>query len=391
MKPTQYEECLWADVKAEVQALDPLLFQSIETFGPTSQHTLCKARYPYGVEILKNGVFESAGTFPYTLVLKRHLEVYLSYQNICIPAFGTVKPGTLLKVPDEPQALWNWSSGARSLFTLPKISENGGFGKLQKSFALAAPKPANLSDHWAVFREIANQKETGSQWTSEVLFFSKAWSEWTPPNIWQPALWARNQFAWNLIFSTFQLEKLTKINPYIMDAMKQLVGVGMGAQPGFSPACDDSTAPIRALQQVFLDIYKVDYAPIIMTSACLNEAHPIYYSPEYFTGTAFSLNNRRLSTKIADLYEIKTLLRKFLHFVKATQVEPQKTLLLERLSTVQYDFFHSHYQDYREVHPVEKIFEDDPSFRVAAHRPDLPLPVNSSFLNGCVRIMKKAM
>lgn len=389
LKPTQYETCLWEEVKAEVEALDPVLFQSIEAFGPTSKHTLFKARYPYGAEILKNGVFASGESYPFVLVLKKNLEFYLNYQSVSVSPFGVLKPGTLLGKSTEPHALWNLSSGARSLFILPKIAESGGFGKLQKKFSLGAPKPVALRDHWEVFRELVNHPECSANWSSEVLFFGETWSEWTPPTAWQPPVWTRNQFAWDLIFSTFQIEKLTKVNPYIIDVMKHLINIGMGAQAGFSPACDNENAPISTLQDIFVDIYRVDYAPVFLTSACFTE-QAVYYSPEYLTGTTFSLNSRRLSPKIADLYEIKGLLKKFFNYVKNTQTGVHKTALLELASNVQYDFFHSHYEDYMEIYPVDKLLEEDLRFVQGAGQSSLPLPVNSSFLNGCVRVSRRA-
>jgi hypothetical protein len=53
---------------------------------------------------------------------------------------------------------------------------------------------------------------------------------------------------------------------------------------------------------------------------------------------------------------------------------------------VQYDFFHSHYEDYMDIYPIDKIFEEDSSFAKASGKASLPLSINSSFLNGCIRI-----
>ncbi len=144
-------------------------------------------------------------------------EAIVSFEKKIIP-YGLMSSGTLFglwrifdTLGNHPISLWNMVSGARSLFMLPKISNNIHHTKLKKAHRLISETPKEIMDHWLVFCELAERMH--SPWTSKILFFSNAWFErlddpaWLPlkcyfyKELWDGSSFNRNKFLWNLTFS----------------------------------------------------------------------------------------------------------------------------------------------------------------------------------------------
>jgi hypothetical protein len=435
MKPSKLETVLWDDVKERVRSLDPKLADAIDAFNPGSAHPLFKATYPYGAEILKDGMLQipnqegklipldhadvpsaisdalSYNYFsnPVTFILNNSLELFFIHEDMIVSPSGLLKPGALFgtslvlnfEFAGHPQFLWSIVAGSRSLFMLPKISESMGFQKLNKTYNLQSRKPTHLIDQWAVFREIANHPDFTDPWETELLFFPKSWFDWSERSTqpfrlalfersWRSTDFNRNQFVWNVIFSVFQTEKLVRVNPYAFDTLKQIISLAMGSQPGFVPALNNLPGPVAGIQAVFRDLYRIEYAPVMLSLEKVEQHRntPLYYSLEYHTGTEFSPNNRRISTKISDLAEIKMLLRKFLTFIKRTEFNISGPIMHDLQSKIEFDFFHNHGKDYPDIFPIEQIFEEDHNFEKAGGLPALPMAQSASFLNGCIRIKR---
>lgn len=436
LKAAKLEEQLWEDIKHEVQAVDPAFFSAIEEFEPKKKHILYKASYPYGADILKEGLIQlplpngEVGSIDHPdlpqrvrdafgshfygntlgLVLKNAVEVFFLREGMIVSPFGILKAGDLFgasmilngQSSHHPRFLWNITAGSRSLFMLPKISENLGFQKLKKTYTLEdQAKPNSFLDHWSLFRDLANQPDFGEDWVVEVLFFPKVWLDWTEKrshafrlalfeNAWKATDFNRNQYIWDLIFSVFQAEKIVRGNPYALDALQYLIMLGVGAQSAFMPALNNQSAPISHIQAVFREVYKIEYAPIIMELETIynHRGGPLYCALDYPTRSEFSPNNRRVSTKIADLSEIQILLKKFLNFMKKTDIKLWGSIVEDLHSDVSFDFFHQHSKDHPDFLPIEQIFEADPHFTQAAGSFDLPLPLSAPFLNGCIRVKR---
>lgn len=438
LKPAKMEELLWADVKNEVKILDPSLFEIIEEFDPSSEYTLFKAYYPYGTEILNQGILhlpDPAGNIvsihsdaisdktrhllgynqfsnPVTLVLKNSIELFTLYKETIIPLYGIIPAGKLFgasiilndSLGDSPIFLWNMTSGARSSFLLQKMSESQGLSRLNKHFNLTISKMNSPLAHWHLFYELSNHHNFGENWCSEVLFFSKPWFDWSNKKLssfrialfekaWHATEFWRNQIIWNLVYSIFQEEKIVRMNPYIADTVKHLIAVGIGAYPAFAPAVSDFAGPFQRLQKILLEFYQIEYAPVIMCPAHISDpnVNAIYYSMEFQTSSEFSPHARQTTTKIADLYDIKEMLKKFFNFMSSAQLNITDTKLFNLKKNISYDFFHSLHEDYSGILPVTNIFIEDESFKIAANAAGslLPFSKNSSFLKGCIRIRKK--
>ncbi len=432
-------ELQWKDVRLEVAKLNPELAEIIDKIDPGPECTLFKASYPFGGEILKNGdlyipnsqgvltCFNSPqisnhvrdklnynlGSNPVSFILKNTAEFFIIRENNTIPFYGLMTPGKIFGfwrvlnpgISQHPIFIWDMSAGARSIFMLPKISETGKYNKLSRAFQLRSEKPNTLLDHWKLFKEIANHPDFGEAWTAEILFFSKEWfdrlndKEWSAfkmylfEKAWAGTEFFRNQFIWSVVFSLIQQGRNIKPNPYIADVVRHLLAMGIGALPGFAPAIDDSAGPILRLQEVFNKIYLLtDYAPIIMQPYFFNleDPRPIYYSLQYPNTIEFSPKARESSTKISDLYQIKSLLSKYLEDIFSNTLKVSGTMLYDLYEKVQYDFFHTDVEKYSGIRLSKEIPKEDSTFLQVPEGMSHDFPANSAFVRGCIRVAAKS-
>ncbi|HVV69637.1 MAG TPA: hypothetical protein VG895_00550 [Patescibacteria group bacterium] len=432
------QELLWKDVRKDVAQKNSILAKIIDELNPSSEYTLFKARYHFGSEILKNGhlyipdnkgslihlndsstpanirnkINYNLGSNPVFILLNRLAEFFIVMENHTIPLYGLIEPGKMfgtwrvlnLMGSHNPIFIWNMTAGSRSIFMLPKISETMRFGKLTRAFGLKAEKPNSLLDHWEIFREIANHPDFGETWTTEILFFSKKWfdrlddKKWSDfalylyRNAWLGSEFFRNKYLWDLVFSLILNERNIKPNPYISDTVKHLMAIGTGAFPGFASALNDEAAPIHRLQECIESIYQLEeYAPIIMHPHFLKKeiSRPIYYSLQYPTTTEFSPKSRKGSTKIFDLYQIKSLLAKYLVDIHLDELNLGDTPIFDLVEKIQYDFFHTDPENYKGIRLSKEIPEEDKTFIQTPEGMNKNFPINSPFLRGCIRISSK--
>lgn len=424
----------WKDIREEVRALNPELSEIIDKIAPAHKYPLYRARYPYGFEILKNGklyiptklgvkpidddsvstdlqndLMYNSGTSPVSLSLKNCTEIYLEQSTHTIPLYGLIHPGKIFSTwrvlntekSHAPAFLWQMTSGARSIFMLPKISETLRHNKIKKELEISCEKPRTLFDQWRVFKGIANSNITDDPWSSEILFFSGKWFKnlhdpaWSMfykhllETAWGGSEYLRNLFTWNTVYSMIQQKLDIKPNPYVADITKHLIAMGVQEMPGFAPANTDNIAPISLIQSVYEDIYGLErYAPIVLAPSFVDKNNPIYYSLEYPTALEFSPPSRANASKIHNLFEIGALIKKYLKVLSDNTLNLQQTPIGDLDSNVQYDLFHTDPENYSTISSTKKLFEEDPTFRVGKYS-NSELPESALFLRGCVRIKLK--
>lgn len=433
-----YEELTWKDVRDRVSKLNPQLAKIIDDINPPKSHVLIKVSCPYGSEILKGGVLHlplkggewvpyhdarfdkhlkelfayNVGSNPISMLLKNTAELFFELEDRAIP-FAIIPPGKLFgtwKILDGSVQycpagfFWGLTAGARSVFLLPKISEAGGYSRLKKQCGVVLDKAKNLLDHWKVFKEIADTEPANKKWETEFLFFSGYWFEhksdkaWVAFNYyltqsaWEGSIYWRNQFIWSTIFSIIQKKIHVKSPIYILNIIKQLLGIATGSLLGFQPALDDSLAPVSYLQNVFSNIYNLkNLAPVIMQPATFNlsdpNASPVYYSLQYPTSVEFSPKPNDKTSTLVDLYYVQYYLRKYVEEILHGTLNDRTTLLYVAAKTVQFDYFHNNTGSHKEIRESQSIFTEDESFQKSFEKySNKVFPKISSFLNGCIRL-----
>ena len=433
------EEFKWQDVRDDFNAHHPDLSRIIDDLNPSPDLTLFKCSYPFGSEILKHGLLQvpnkkgilvplndeqiehsireklnyNRWSNPVSLIVKNSAETSMVDGAHTIPLYGSMGPGKIFgtwlvlggSLRYTPIFLWNMTAGARSMFMLPKISENSGFDRLKNTFNLKVEKPRALMEHWEIFRELYSHKEFNEKWNLEIIYFSKKWFDslndkkfihfksYLMNIAWEGSEFWRNQFIWRLLLSLVKEELGVKPKADIDDQVRHLLSMGIGVMPGFAPSIDDKYGPISRIQEIIQSVYQLDrYAPIIMTSESLSFDNPvpIYYSSQYSTAIEFSPPSREGATKIMTLHKIKNLLHKYLSGINNNAFFTEETIFNDLPNIIQYDFFHPNREYHVDVRPSHVIPQEDPRFLMNFKNNNNNLfPAFSSFVRGCVRVMVK--
>ncbi len=360
-------ELAWKDIKHRVAQIQPTLYAVIDALSPPDHFKLYLARYGYGKKIIDNGkvVLPSHpslnySSVPITLILDKHCELFHE-TNDAIASLAVLKPGKIIGAQDllESDKLpfftqgFNLTSGARSIFMLPRISDANGHARLKKAFSIDAPLPKNLQHEWQTFSQLAAQGDKESPWQSEVLFFGKQWfdhikddKDWLKlrlfliENAWLEAKNSFAQLSHNFMWESLGAELAKahlKIEPYLLETAKYVVSLCLGAGVGFKIAdTSEHSAPTNFIQQAYLEYYGLkSYAPLMMVPGYYEHSQgKIYYSLQFPNSLISVPRLKNSSNVISMLRELKTIFQ----FLKNQQLDPTMYAYIKQFS---FDFYHS--------------------------------------------------
>jgi len=431
-----FRKISWADIRNHVAKLNPEFAEIIDQISPASDHSLYVARYSYGSNILKKGKIHfpdknrhmisihdpqvpistqedlgyNYGTNPVSMILENSAEIFVDTGSRIIPLYGLIHPGKIFstwmilncKVPSNCQILlWDMTAGARSIFMLQKANEKQSHSNLKKKFHIQTERPNQLIDQWHLFKEIANHRSFGDPWETKILFFGRKWFDhiddprWMKfyfylyKNAWINSDYWRNQFTWDLVFSLIEDRKKVKPAPYILNTVRYLLTIGVGAAPGFSPCKNRMDVPIDRLRLAYNEIYKLKgYPPIFLTPNFFDmtekQTQPVYYSLNFPTSIEYSRKSRERSSLITDLIEVRWLLNLYLNELLSDDLRLEQAPLYNVAKQVNFDFFHSEVDEYYNIRLNSAIPSEDHTF--PKPNPEHPFPSNSAFMRACIRI-----
>jgi len=423
----------WDDVKGDVEKIDPILANIINDLGVKKTYKLVKATYLYGDLIVNQGttqiptkdgilasVFDSDlsediknklsyQSIPLFLTLKNDNEVFIDTGKRAIP-LNLFHQGSLLGAFETIDFLfgrksnprWCVSAGARTIFTLPKITDTLGLNKLRLHYNIDRDiNLQRLQDHWELFKAIATSENFEQPWQNEVLFFTDDWLGHYNDCKWlkfyqylYDKCWHQIQgfslskiehaFLWENFAEIFAI-KNQKPRPFLADHIKHILSIAMDRSPGFYPVNNQTIAPITKLQQSLIDTYGLKkYLPTIMSINSLQDANinTVYYSLSYPTLLEGSPINNASSTIMLDFRKIKQL---FDSLKKHSKKHPLFTnSIIENLDL---KFFHVESDQFGEITKSSCIFNEDTSFHLGTKSfPDHRLCDTSLFWRGCVKI-----
>ncbi len=415
---TILEEVDWKDVCRSVEQVNPQLAKVINNINLKAHHKLIKATYLFGDLIIKEGQLclpkeneklysqLNYSPIPLSLLLNKSSEVFLENNcsllplNILNPGdfFGTFETvNFMMNKPSSP--VWNVSAGARTTFMLPKISDLSCMKRLRAHYNVSQNMQLiNLSDHGALFRQIALKPNFTELWKSEVLFFTRQWfSEikdiawfnfhqliWE--NAWQQAQYAMTDFNlrndWHTCLKIIDSRRL-KPSPYIVDTIKHLFIIIMGLAPFLKPAnALEQDLPLTELQRAFTDIYLLEnYVPTIMSPSTFNARLPSsmgYYSLAFPTLMSGAPPLKLLNSFMPDLKMIK-LIMSLLNESRDKNCHLPKVFL---------EFFHASKDKFEDVQLSNEIPAIDDAFTLEQNKfPDRVFCATSPFWRGCIRIL----
>jgi hypothetical protein len=453
MKSTDkfFQEVAWNEVKESFKKVDPGLFQIIEEWGPSPDYKLYRVAYRYGDPIIEKGLFHvpgdngqvlplNAGRFsqtvkddlsyshvPLGLLTKNGQEVFIENAERVI-SIAFFKPGILLGLWEalksdrtfSTRGVLNVSAGARSLFLLPKVAEAGSYERLRKFYGVRLPMPRKLMDHGPIFAQLAKHRDFHEEWRHEIVFFSKKWLERDESNMhwlkfhhyllekaWNLSSYNRNTLAFSWIWQQFAeslTEKGLKPNTYLMDTLKQLVLVGVGAVPGFRPTHQswrgfstendvNIAGPVEGLQRIYLEDYGLkNYVPSMMMPHHFSkddDCRSVYYSLQVPTLLDSVPKARSQQSLMTELRDLKTLVQHFLDDALEGLLKIEGTPVEWLVKNVAFDFFHSDQDGYDEILSSTLLSQEDPSFlKYYEQDKNRTFPDTCAFVRGCVRLKK---
>lgn len=429
----------WSEVRSSVIEVSPELAKIIDQINPGKKFKLYKAKYPFGALISHNkrlyfpttdGGLDTLNSskilpelqtsfnrrlMPTMLMLKNSAEMFSEMSDRIISGFA-MRPGQFLwlweqfdqKYSEYVSWPWSLSSGARTIYMLPKISETQQHKKLQQDYHIRANVPKSPSDHWKIFTEIANSPKFEENWNCELLFFTDNWFEAiSKDNAWKDlrfflfeTAWAdssywRHKNAFELIWEKFTADMIrqnVKTNSYLACIVKQLILTGMGVLPALTVADSDIAAPIAKIQKVYSCSYAMkEYQPLIMHSHnfSFTDKHPSYYSLQFPNLLETPFASRNIYSVLSAIPEIMKLLDDFKNKVE-TDWAVKGSLVDAFVKNVTCDFFHHRKETWSGINAVETLPEKDPRMTLNGQLFEKKKFSDSGvILNGCVRFINK--
>lgn len=432
---------VWKDVRNEVLAANKEFADIIDAIDPGENYKFVKATYLYGDLILRDGIAQLPAAdgklypltstngiqqniknlihyqaIPLFLALKNDTEVFVDAGSRAIP-LNLLRQGSLLgtfefvdnimHIDSSPK--WSATAGARTIVTLPKITDKVGLKRLRVKYNLSSNLSiCGLQDHWKLFTALAASPEFNQPWQSEMLFFNKDWfsdknnsKEWLNfkhylfRQAWAQAQSsimdksAHNLLNWQVAAKAISLEKL-KPRPYLLDQVKHILTIAAGKSPAFMAADkSQTTAPISGLQQALLETYLLkEYFPTIMHVSSTDDIfknQAVYYSMSFPTSTESSIINARNSTLITDLREIKYALDTIQDYVKVSKnYNNISATMHDFFAMLNLDYFHVEKDKENEVKLSSLIPDEDSAFKFSRKI----FCSTSQFWRGCLRIRR---
>lgn len=433
----QVNKVNWSEIRSLIKKHNLGLSKIVDEWAPPEkEYYFYRASYRYGDKIHDNGKLNlplkngevvplndplipnslqnelSYSSFPIGIILKNTTEVFMPLSNkiMSLAIFGQGVPLGLLETLEAKKScclrnVWTITAGARSIFMLPKISDKVSHDRMQKALGMLAHVPRRLIDHAEVFQAIDRAGE--GDWTVDILFFSKKWFEKNESSynwlrfyhylheyLFAYTGFSRNKPTFDVLWHYFSDEltkKKKKPNAYILETVKHLTTMALGAVPGFSVAtAENLVAPVSKIQDAYMNTYDLKYAPTIMAPHhfSINENTPAYYSLCHPTMLNTTPRSREPESLISDLFQLKSLINDFKIALHNDHLKLESTILKDILESAQFNFHHTHPNETYGILDTKNLPALDPALALYGTH-EHTLASASNFLRSCVTISTK--
>jgi hypothetical protein len=420
----------WADVREQTLLVNPGLSAALDQIAAEDQPNLYLAEYLFGESIIDEGGLQvpyqnqfhsihdeqlpadlrkdlNYTRLPAMLSLNKTSEYFTDFSERIFP-IHLIEPGTMMgawEVLDHTNTvyqhqIWRIVAGARTLFMVPKITDQLSHNRMQRAFGLSELHPPHhLFNHGKIFADIARAPFLNCTWRAQVLIFGRGWFEQaqTPKmrsfydlllqQAWRYTKSSRNHMFFEIIWQFLaQAQAQTRLKPnvYVLETVKHLINISTGSTMAFAPMQenDERIAPLHALQQAYLQEYSLKhYIPTILGPAYLRPHSRVYYS--FLVPTLLSLApNYSFRNTLEDERNIKNLLEHF--FKEFAQHYASCGDLFGK--GIKFEFFHFDADPLHSIHASKDIPIFNPSFSNFAQDPNRIFCENGPFIRSCVQI-----
>lgn len=407
-------ELSWDNVKTDIARVNKPLFDLLQKVEGIESMYFNVLEYPYGQIIADEEYFylpnEGGKTslVPFSMVLDKNLEMFIEFRGKS-STYKVYKEGEFLSVSSlstsskkhHPSDILQISSGARNAFLLCPIADAKPHSTLEKYFKAKFPIPEDLGAHYFTFKDICNAG--GCTWKSRLLVFPMELVRQIKENklqsisrllmeydFNQTAYYANTPFYNYLMTYIKANNEHISQNIFINDVLAQLVAIGVGQLPGYGLAFNNDLLPADFISEVYRDVYKSKYTPLIMIPTHFNQEknNPVFYSilkeEMAFRPSSFSNKPQRCELIYNTYYQYAEEIKKLGHFKKTPFYESatrlQLTLFNEKRVQIPPGLFRM---------PKEDIFNYDPRFLEISEGlgySQINFPPKSTFLIGCFGI-----
>ena len=388
----------WQVARGRVAAVDASLAALLDNYA--TREPVLLLRLPYGTELskvqalLSKKLTDTLAAKPLACIVSGAIELGLQGQRTYYP-WRLIKPGSgLFTLPSltyhhlRPNNNVTLSTGVRSLFFLPAISDSYHHNRLMRAFSLRAPIPQTLEQQSQLFQRLLQR--TNCEWRSEIILLPKSWSSPISQDyqklcqqsclLQEEHVLASEARLIRYLLTEMQQQTGVTGRPEIVDISCYLLSMALGEQLGWAFAEDDSLAPSSQLREIYLNDYGLkDQWPTLIHIDYFSAIKPLYYS-------------LRAPLQIANTGKIPHSLqavRELSCFLQALQTYMQQSQLLEALSLhdlkLKFTCFHNMRDVLGLVQESENLAASDPSFQnnTDGH---LQFAKSGLFLRGCVQV-----
>ena len=427
----------WSEAASKIAVVNPALATIMKVLDVNkANYMFYLASYPFGNEIIndkklylpleggdaiafddpllpdllrKDLKYDRDMEDPMGIILSKTSEFYLS-GDARIQPHSIITPGQVFGIPraidNSPSTSSvleiNLNAGCRSVFMLPKISDQVNHSKLQEIYGVTAAVPNTPQEHWNVFVDIA--KQANSDWRTEVLYFPRNWinnitsSEWATIELElvrihrkSYSIWHKVADIWSKAFHEIEEEK--QLNKHYsmqsLETVKHLFKMAADVIPGFRPATNDESAPISLLTKAYTTAYNMlarpKYTAIIMepTRFSMKSDVALYHSINHASFTTKPVGASKKKSQIALLEEIRVITELYAKGIVESRNDV-KSLYDVTMST-KFSYYHTNPENYSKIKNAALLNVEEKEFINDEYS---EFPNNAAFFKGCIKISR---
>jgi hypothetical protein len=429
----------WKAARAYFKKVAPEFTRLVDILSPDDSFKIYLFYFPYGMlkgetsgpyVPLKNNIFcklsdngvapviqKDLGygmfTSPLGMVLNKRLEYFLEFDDEVIP-YQILGPGeifnkSILLMKNQgriysPNGLLKASSGSRTAFMLPSISNHNGIMKLRRATNSLINTPRKLGDHFQIFKAISKNK---NEWKLCLAYFSKKWIDsLTKDHSWielksfileeekTSSQYSLNSSYYDIFFSQIQKNSNARTtNQYLTNTAIHLIKIALGEHPGYIPTTTEDLFPLELIQNYMLEYFQMKKIPTVMTPHSFNyesDSSPVYYSMQHPTTPHFLIKKNERVSANQEIEVMSDILNKFLMGMADHSSILRGTVFADLPRNVTFDYYHNYPPKRSELIQNTNLLSNiDSRFQYLSNpkaTAELPISHEGQFVRGCVQI-----
>ncbi|VEG91776.1 hypothetical protein [Legionella spiritensis] len=437
----------WPEIRDALHEIEPGFTAIVDELNPEPDCCLYVLSFPYG-EMIGDDIsqfipYENGGGFyrltsedapadiiknlgygkdsaPLGMVLNKAIEFFVDLPNkeLTLPIrvarpgefynFSRILSSNSNKKPFAPNGLLKATAGARTVFSLPYLTCNNSFNRLESTIGTLNKYPSSQYDHFDLFKLMTRNQTATSKWRMRLIYFSQKWIDNILNNdkwfklrsyiyqlAWKASDYKRNQYYYDISYSIMKETSNTGANPYINDTARHLLDIAIGAFPGLAPLINDDLLPLKTIQHVLTYSYGLKkYLPTIIGPEYFDylAEKPVYYSLQYPITRSFSPKTKNSVSMLQHLDDLKKSMDRFLHLIRNKDSMWYGTILQEAVNNTKFDYIHVNANKNLTPLSPDDVIQNDHRFRVVAEhcvKNNVFPAIDANFFRGCVGLSQK--